>query len=116
MNKLGRTKEIIKLEDIKFKPNSLINLNIVVTGALEHFSRKNIEKLVKELGGTFQRTINSKTSLLVIGGEHIGSKYKKAVDLNLKIIDEMEFLEMIVLDEYNKFLIDLKKISTDNTL
>ena len=48
MNKLGRTKEIIKLEDIKFKPNSLINLNIVVTGALEHFSRKNIEKLVKE--------------------------------------------------------------------
>lgn len=116
MNKLGRTKEIIKLEDIKFKPNSLINLNIVVTGALEHFSRKNIEKLVKELGGTFQRTINGKTSLLIIGGEHIGSKYKKAVDLNLKIIDEMEFLEMIVLDEYNKFLIDLKKISTDNTL
>jgi DNA ligase (NAD+) len=101
MNKIGRTTEIIKLENVKFKPNILNGYNIVITGALEHFSRKNIETIVTDLGGFFQKAVSSNTSFLVIGGEHIGSKYQKAKELNIKIIDEKDFLMMILEDEVN---------------
>jgi DNA ligase (NAD+) len=95
MNKIGRTKEIIKLDNIQFKKESLSNLNIVVTGALEHFSRKTIEDVIVSLGGTSQSSINAKTSFLVIGGEHVGSKYQKAKELNIKIVDEYDFIKLI---------------------
>ena len=39
MSKIGRSNEIIKLENIIFKSDFLSGFNISVTGALEHFSR-----------------------------------------------------------------------------
>jgi len=95
MPKFGRSAEVVKLEDITFKPNALEGLNIVVTGALEHFSRKDIASTIRELGGLLKDSVNSKTSLLLVGGESVGSKYQKAKELDVKIIDENEFINMI---------------------
>lgn len=96
MSKIGRTSEIIKLENVHFIEDSLKGYNIVVTGALEHFSRKDIETTINQLGGKLQKSITNNTSFLLIGGEHIGSKYQKAKEMNIKIIDEQDFLKRIV--------------------
>lgn len=101
MSKIGRSNEIIKLENIRFKSDVLSGFNISVTGALEHFSRKNIEKIIQDLGGIFQKSITSNTSFLVIGGEHIGSKFQKAKELSIKVVDEKQFLNMILVDDLN---------------
>jgi DNA ligase (NAD+) len=37
----------------------------------------------------------SKNTNYLVAGESSGSKLKKAKDLNVKIIDELQFLEMI---------------------
>jgi DNA ligase (NAD+) len=100
MNKIGRSTEIIKLDNLAFKSHSLSGFNIVVTGALEHFSRKSIEQTITDLGGNFQKTINRETSFLLIGGEHVGSKYDKAKDLKIRIIDENDFLNIILEKPY----------------
>jgi len=98
MNKFGRSTEIIKIDESKFIPNALKDLNIVVTGALEHFSRKTIQSVIENLGGHYKSGINSKTDYLLIGGENVGSKYNKAVALGVKVIDEIELLKLISTD------------------
>lgn len=95
MNKFGRSTEIIEIDEANLIENSLKELNIVVTGALEHFSRKSIQTIIEKLGGHYKSTLNSKTDYLLIGGENVGSKYEKAMGLGIKIIDEHEFLKLI---------------------
>lgn len=95
MNKFGRSTEIIKIDENDFIPDSLKDFNLVVTGALEHFSRKNIQSVIEKLGGNYKSTLNAKTDYLLIGGENVGGKYKKAIELGVKVIDERDFLKLI---------------------
>ena len=73
---------------------SLSGLNIVVTGTLEHFSRTEIQDVIRNNGGNPVSSVSSKTDL-VLAGESAGSKLKKANDLGIRVISENEFLEMI---------------------
>ena len=50
--------------------------------------------MIKSLGGKFQSSVTSKTSYL-IAGENGGSKIKKAEELNIRIIEEEEFISII---------------------
>lgn len=68
--------------------------SIVVTGTLVHFSRKEIEDKIAELGGRASSSVSSKTSFLV-AGEKAGSKLAKAESLGIKVVTEDEFLEMV---------------------
>ena len=52
------------------------------------------EKQVKAQGGKAAGSVSAKTSL-VVAGEKAGSKLKKAQELNVKVIDEDEFLKML---------------------
>lgn len=67
---------------------------VVVTGSLEHFSRGEIEALVRKLGGHPSGNISKKTDFLVRGKEP-GSKYDKAKELGVKILSEKEFEKLI---------------------
>jgi DNA ligase (NAD+) len=64
--------------------------SIVVTGSLEHFNRKEIEDVIKSLGGKPTSSVSKKTDFLVAGAD-AGSKLDKARDLNVEVIDEDEF-------------------------
>ena len=66
----------------------------VVTGTLESFSRDEAKQKIKSLGGAVAESV-SKKSDYVVAGENAGSKYKRAVALGVKILDEKEFLELI---------------------
>ncbi len=72
----------------------LAGKTVVVTGTLEHFSRKEIQDLIKQLGGTAAGSVSKKTDL-VVAGEKAGSKRTKAEQLGVEVIDEETFLKRV---------------------
>lgn len=66
----------------------------VLTGTLEHYSRKEAQALIEKLGGKVSSSVSSKTDYVVAGAKP-GSKYDKAVSLNIPILNEEEFMAMI---------------------
>lgn len=67
---------------------------IVLTGTLLTLKRSEAEKLIEAHGGKISSSVSKKTGL-VLAGEDAGSKLKKANDLNIQVISEAEFLQMI---------------------
>ncbi|MFH1245044.1 MAG: NAD-dependent DNA ligase LigA [Candidatus Omnitrophota bacterium] len=73
---------------------SLEGKTFVFTGELQDFSRKEAQRLVRSLGGDFSSQVSKDTDFLVAGADP-GSKYNKARELGLKIINEAEFKRML---------------------
>lgn len=67
---------------------------VVVTGSLKSFSRSEIKDKLEELGAKVAGSVSKKTDFVIVG-EDPGSKYNKAVELEIKIISEDEFKSMI---------------------
>ena len=63
---------------------------IVVTGTLEHFSRREAKEAIQSAGGRASSSVSSKTDF-VVAGDSPGSKADKARDLGVEVIDEEEF-------------------------
>lgn len=82
----------IVLEKKKQESGHLENYSFVVTGTLHQFSRDDIKLYIKESGGKVLSQVSNKTDYL-IAGEKSGSKLKKAQNLNIKVLDEKEFIE-----------------------
>lgn len=75
--------------------NKLNGLNIVISGTFTRHSRDEYKALIEAHGGKNVASVSSKTSL-ILAGENMGpSKLEKANHLNIKIINEDEFLKMI---------------------
>jgi DNA ligase (NAD+) len=72
----------------------LAGQTIVVTGSLEKFTRSQIEQLIKDNGGKVSSSVSKKISFVVVGKD-AGSKLDKARHLQVKVIDENEFLQLI---------------------
>lgn len=68
--------------------------SFVFTGALDQYSRKEASRLIRQYGGDVKSSVSSKTTYLIVG-ENPGSKYEKAQDLNIKIIDEDAFEDLL---------------------
>jgi DNA ligase (NAD+) len=67
----------------------------VITGSFEHFSpRSKAAEEIKKRGGKVTDSVSSKTTHLLAGNSP-GSKLEKAKKLNVLIIDETAFLEML---------------------
>jgi len=74
--------------------SSLDGKRFVLTGKLNQFTRKEAKGRIKELGGRVTSSVSSKTDYLVVG-DNPGSKYDKAQELGIKILDETEFKKLI---------------------
>lgn len=69
--------------------------SFVVTGTLTTMGRDLAAEKIRALGGTFQTSVSSGTSYLVIG-ENVGSsKIKKAKELGVEVITEDQFLTIL---------------------
>jgi DNA ligase (NAD+) len=64
---------------------------VVVTGALDRWSRNEVERLIKELGGRVTGAVTKKTSYVVAGAGG-GSKRAKAEQLGTALFTEDEFV------------------------
>lgn len=75
--------------------NKLLGLTFVISGVFNNYSRDQLKELIEINGGKNSGSLSSKTSYL-LAGENMGpEKLKKAVALNIRIISESEFEEMV---------------------
>ena len=84
-------------DDIKIKQKSeqkLLDLTFVITGTLETLSRDDAKSLIEDFGGKVSGSVSKKTSFL-LAGDSPGSKYQKAEELGVKIINEKDLTRMI---------------------
>lgn len=68
--------------------------SIVFTGSLEKMSRSEAKKIAEDLGFKVVGSVSSKTNFVVAGSDS-GSKLKKAQELNLNILNEENWLEIV---------------------
>jgi len=73
---------------------NLAGKTFVVTGTLVHYSRDEIDGLIKKLGGKVTGSVSKKTDY-VIAGEKAGSKLDKARELGVPVLTEEEFEKLI---------------------
>ena len=66
----------------------------VVTGSLEGMTRTEASKEIKARGGKVTSSVTSKTDYL-LAGEGAGSKYAKAVELDIPILTEADFFQKL---------------------
>lgn len=66
----------------------------VVTGKLESLSRDEAKDYLQRLGAKVAGSVSAKTTQLV-AGPGAGSKLKKATDLDVPVMDEAEFLDVL---------------------
>jgi DNA ligase (NAD+) len=66
----------------------------VLTGALTKFTRDEATEKIELFGGKVSGSVSKKTSFVVVG-ENAGSKERKARELNIPILSEDEFLNML---------------------
>lgn len=76
------------------KNTNLSGLTFVLTGELKNFTRSELKTKLEELGAKVSGSVSKKTSYVVVG-ENPGSKYNKAKDLGLNILDESEIFNII---------------------
>ncbi len=84
----------IKTEEKSKAGQKLSGLTFVLTGGLETMSRDEAKEKIRNLGGKISSDVSKETDY-VIAGSDPGSKYDKAKELNIEIIKEKDFLEMI---------------------
>jgi DNA ligase (NAD+) len=77
-------------------PRTLAGLSIVVTGSLPGFSRDEAKEAITARGGKAVGSVSKSTAFVVVG-DSPGSKYDKAVQLKVPILDERGF--RVLLDE-----------------
>ncbi|MGE2690616.1 NAD-dependent DNA ligase LigA [Mycolicibacterium pulveris] len=72
----------------------LEGLSIVVTGSLTGFSRDDAKEAIVARGGKAAGSVSKKTAY-VVAGDSPGSKYDKAVELGVPILDEDGFRRLL---------------------
>lgn len=92
---LAQEFEFILPKKVEVKENPFSGKTLCVTGRLNTFTRDSINAKITELGAKAASSVSSKTDYLITNEVSGSSKYKKAVELNIPIITENEFLEMI---------------------
>ncbi|MBE0416405.1 MAG: NAD-dependent DNA ligase LigA [Coriobacteriia bacterium] len=76
------------------RPQTLEGLTFVLTGALEQFTRDEAAAALKELGAKVTGSVSKKTSF-VVAGEDAGSKYDKAVALDVPVLSEEDLVRIV---------------------
>ncbi|MFF5104881.1 NAD-dependent DNA ligase LigA [Streptomyces sp. NPDC000134] len=71
-------------------PGPLDGLTVVVTGTLERFTRDGAKEALQSRGAKVTGSVSKKTSFVVVG-DNPGSKYDKAMQLKVPVLDEDGF-------------------------
>ena len=94
MSELISELHVEDFEIVESKRSVLKNLTVVFTGTLQQMTRLEAKARAEEQGAKVTSSLSSKTDLLVLG-ENSGSKARKAKELQVKIISEYEWLDLL---------------------
>ena len=85
----------IRLKKVE-EPKSLLlqRKTFVFTGALTQFSRNEAKEMTEAHGGKVSGSVSKNTDF-VVAGPGAGSKLKKATELDIPVLSESEFLDML---------------------
>ena len=72
----------------------LTNQSFVLTGSLSSMTREHAKEKLIQYGATISNSVSTKTGY-VIAGADAGSKLTKAQELDVKILDEAEFIKFL---------------------
>lgn len=75
-------------------PQTLTGTTFVLTGTLPSYSRDEAKAMIEARGGKVTGSVSKKTGYVVCG-ENPGSKYEKALSLNIPVLDEEALLELL---------------------
>ena len=84
----------VELEAPARKNGKLAGKTFVLTGTLETLERNEAKEKIRALDGEVSESVSKKTDYVVVGVEP-GSKFEKAKKLDVKIIEEKEFIELL---------------------
>lgn len=93
LKKIGMN-TIYKEEEIEAN-TEFLNKTFVLTGTLSKMTRDEAFKEIERRGGKVTTSVTKKTDIVIVG-ENPGQKYDKALELNIKIWNEEEFLNKII--------------------
>ncbi len=82
-------------EEIETTESIFTDKTVVITGIIEGLSRNEIKELLGKMGGKVSDSVSKKTDYVIVGADP-GSKYTKAINLGIEIIDE-EMLKNILM-------------------
>jgi DNA ligase (NAD+) len=95
IQELAKEVRFITDEPLKASNNPFTGKSICVTGKLTNFTRDSINEKITAIGAKVANSVSKKTDYLITNESSGSSKYKKAVELNISIITENEFITMI---------------------
>lgn len=87
----------VKIEELSLKEvkdNFFKDKTIVLTGTLVNYKRQELTEILLSLGAKVTESVSKNTDL-VVAGVDAGSKLTKAQQLNIKVINEQELIEML---------------------
>ena len=89
----------VQLETPGFDPSAaagriLAGVSVVITGTLPTYSRDDAAEAVRAAGGKVTSSVSKKTNF-VVAGENAGTKYDKATELGITILDEPAFQRLL---------------------
>ena len=94
LHKFGNAGVIAFQPEGSHAPQTLAGRTFVITGTLPSLSREQAKSLIKERGGKVSSSVSKKTDF-VLAGDDPGSKFTKAKELEVDILDEQAFTAML---------------------
>lgn len=89
--------QLVIPEEVNEQAQIFLGMNFVITGSVEHFKNRNeMKELIESKGGKVTGSVTSKTNYLINNDvTSTSSKNKKARDLDVPIISEQDFIELL---------------------
>ena len=94
IDKLRKAGVRLEMEEVSTEePQPLTGLTFVITGTLSR-PRSEVAEIIEQSGGKVTSSVSSRTNYLIVG-ESPGSKYRRAQELDVSIIDEAQLMEIL---------------------
>ena len=98
---LNNLNEVLSIKNsIELKKDGLLkNKTFMLTGKLNGISRAEAKSLIEENSGTTVSSVSKKLNFLIVGDKPTKRKVDNAKELNIKIINQIEWLKMLNLNK-----------------
>ncbi len=81
-------------EEVIVDDSVFADKTIVITGSIESYTRKELKERIEAMGGKVTGSVSGRTDYVIVG-ENPGSKYTRAMELGIEIIDEERLSDIL---------------------